>query len=344
MDRAAVTDAAGQDRAEPRARVELEIGGMTCASCANRIEKKLNRLDGVSASVNYATDKAIVTAPAGLDTSVLIAEVVKTGYTAALPTTSIRRPGSRSRGRGAHDSSTAAHRSGRAVGAGHRDRDDPALQFTYWQWLSLTLAAPVVTGGVAVPPSRVDEPAARRRDDGHPHLHRRLAAFLWSLYALFLGYAGTPGMTHAFNGPSGPSKRRRIYLEVAAGVTSSSCAGRYFEKRAKRQAGRRAARPARTRREGRCRLRDRQRGPHPDDVLRVGDQFIVRPGEKIATDGVVLSGSSAVDASMVTGESVPVEVTVGDAVIGATVNAGGRIVVRASRVGAVSQLAQMARS
>ncbi len=346
MDRAAVTDAAGQDRAEPRARVELEIGGMTCASCANRIEKKLNRLDGVSASVNYATDKAIVSAPAGLDTSVLIAEVEKTGYTAALP----EPPASDAPDPDPEDRELTTLRQ-RLIGAVVLSVPViamamiPLLQFTYWQWLSLALAAPVVIWG-AWPFHRAAWVNLRH---GAATMDTLIsigvsAAFLWSLYALFFGDAGMPGMTHAFEWTIRPGEGADdIYLEVAAGVTMFVLAGRYFEVRSKRRAGAALRALLELGAKDVAVVRDGIEVRIPTSSLRVGDQFIVRPGEKIATDGVVLSGSSAVDASMVTGESVPVEVGTGDAVVGATLNAGGRLVVRASRVGEDTQLAQMAR-
>ncbi|WP_363331875.1 heavy metal translocating P-type ATPase [Microbacterium sp.] len=326
------------------ARVELEIGGMTCASCAGRIEKKLNRLDGVSASVNYATEKAVVTAPAGMDPGVLIAEVEKTGYTAALPhppASSAEEP---------EDRELTSLRQ-RLIGAVVLSVPViamamiPALQFTYWQWLSLALAAPVVIWA-AYPFHRAAWINLRH---GAATMDTLIsigvsAAFLWSLYALFFGHAGMPGMTHEFEWTVQPSDGAgNIYLEVAAGVTMFVLAGRYFEVRSKRRAGAALRALLELGAKDVAVIRDGVEGRIPISSLRTGDEFIVRPGEKIATDGVIVSGSSAVDASMVTGESVPAEVGVGDAVIGATVNAGGRLVVRATRVGDDTQLAQMAR-
>ncbi|GGD75903.1 heavy metal translocating P-type ATPase [Microbacterium murale] len=324
--------------------VELEIGGMTCASCAMRIEKKLNKLEGVAATVNYATEKAKVTVPAGYEAAQLIAEVEKAGYTAALP-------------------------SPREVKATPDEDPElsslrqrliisiiltvpviamamiPALQFTYWQWASLALAAPVIVWG-AWPFHKAAWTNLRHGAATMDTLISMgtLAAFLWSLYALFLGTAGMPGMTHPFEFTLSRSDgAANIYLEVGAGVTMFILAGRYFEKRAKRQAGAAMRALLELGAKDVSVLRDGVETLIPVDELRVGDEFIVRPGEKIATDGVVISGTSAVDASMLTGESVPVEVGPTDAVTGATVNAGGRLVVRASRVGADTQLAQMAR-
>ena len=335
---------AGSGTGTPTARLELEIGGMTCASCANRIEKKLNRLDGVSASVNYATEKAVVTAPSGYDPAVLIAEVEKTGYTAALP----QPPASAAEE--PEDRELTSLRQ-RLIGAVVLSVPViamamiPALQFTYWQWLSLVLAAPVVVWA-AYPFHRAAWVNLRH---GAATMDTLIsigvsAAFLWSLYALFFGSAGMPGMTHVYEWTvqSGDGSDA-IYLEVAAGVTMFVLAGRYFEVRSKRRAGAALRALLELGAKDVAVIRDGVEGRIPISSLRVGDEFIVRPGEKIATDGVIVSGSSAVDASMVTGESVPAEVGAGDAVVGATVNAGGRLVVRATRVGDDTQLAQMAR-
>ncbi len=325
-------------------RVELEIGGMTCASCANRIEKKLNRLDGVTASVNYATEKAVVTAPAALDPRMLIEEVEKTGYSAAFPQPPASAPAE------PEDRELTTLRQ-RLIGSVVLSVPViamamiPALQFTYWQWLSLTLAAPVVVWA-AYPFHRAAWVNLRH---GAATMDTLIsigvsAAFLWSLYALFFGHAGMPGMTHEFEWTVQPSDGAgNIYLEVAAGVTMFVLAGRYFELRSKRRAGAALRALLELGAKDVAVIRDGVEGRIPISALRVGDEFVVRPGEKIATDGVIVSGSSAVDASLVTGESVPAEVTVGDAVIGATVNAGGRLLVRAGRVGEDTQLAQMAR-
>lgn len=328
--------------------VELEIGGMTCASCAMRIEKKLNRIDGVTASVNYATEKATVTAPAGLDTAVLIAEVEKTGYTADVPappapTTEDATPEQA-------DDGLAALRQRLIVSIVLTVpviamAMIPALQFTYWQWLSLALAGPVIVWA-AWPFHRAAWTNLRHGTATMDTLISMgtLAALLWSLYALFFGTAGMPGMTHPFELTVAPSDGAgNIYLEVGAGVTTFILAGRYFEKRSKRQAGAALRALLELGAKEVAVLRGGVETRIPTTELAVGDEFVVRPGEKIATDGVVVSGTSAIDASLLTGESVPVEVREGDAVTGATVNAGGRLVVRATRVGSDTQLAQMAR-
>ncbi|GAA3472837.1 heavy metal translocating P-type ATPase [Nonomuraea roseola] len=329
---------------KPHGAVELSIGGMTCASCANRIERKLNKLEGVTATVNYATEKAKVTFPEGVDPQELIATVESAGYTAALPAPP--------------KSETAA---------GEQEPEDelrplrsrlitsvvlavpviamamiPPLQFTNWQWLSLTLAAPVVVYA-GWPFHKAAWTNLRHGAATMDTLVSigTLAAFAWSLWALFFGTAGTPGMTHPFEFTIARTDGSgNIYLEAAAGVTAFILAGRYFEARSKRKAGS-ALRALLELGAKDVELADGRR--IPTDQLKVGDRFVVRPGEKIATDGVVDEGTSAVDASMLTGESVPVEVRPGDAVTGATVNAGGRLIVRATRVGSDTQLAQMAK-
>ena len=329
--------------------VELVIGGMTCASCAARVEKKLNRIEGVTASVNYATEKAHVTAAAGVSVDDLVATVERTGYTATLPAPPVTVVDDND-----HDEVDDATR-------GLRQRLTIAavlalpvlllsmispLQFDDWQWLTLTLASPVVVWG-AWPFHRAAWTNLRHRAVTMDTLVSIGvgAAYLWSLWALFLGDAGMPGMrmTFSLTGSGGDE----LYLEVAAGVTVFLLAGRYAEARAKRRssAALRAlldlgAKDVAVLRAGGSGEPVETRVPVGSVV--VGDRFVVRPGEKFATDGVVESGRSAVDASMLTGESVPVEVAVGDGVVGATVNVGGRLVVRATRVGADTQLAQMA--
>ncbi len=327
--------------------VDLEIVGMTCSSCANRIERKLNKLPGVTATVNYATEKARVSYPSDVGTDDLLAVVESAGYAAHLPAP---KEGAAEDTDGVVHDPTAELRRRLWVSAVLTVpvvamAMVPALQFTNWQWLSLTLAAPVVIWG-ALPFHRAAWANLRHGSSTMDTLISMgtLAAFGWSLYALFLGTAGTPGMTHAFELTIQRSDGAgNIYLEAAAGVTTFILAGRYFEARAKRQSG--AALRALMELGARdvALLRDGVETRVPADQLAVGDLFVVRPGEKIATDGVIEEGSSAVDASMLTGESVPVEVRVGDQVVGATVNAGGRLVVRASRVGSDTQLAQMAR-
>ncbi len=330
---------------------ELTIGGMTCASCAARIEKKLNRMDGVEATVNYATEKAKVTYR-GEDVSVqdLISTVEATGYTAQEPP-----PPEASRSR---------------TEAEAEEPDDgltalrqrlvtslvlavpviamamiPALQFDNWQWLSLTLAAPVVVYA-GWPFHRAAWTNLRH---GAATMDTLIsvgtsAAFLWSVWALFFGTAGMTGMTHPFELTIARSDGAgNIYLEAAAGVTAFILAGRWFEARSKRKAGAALRALMELGAKEVTVLRDGREVTVPAAELQVGDRFVVRPGEKIATDGRVVEGSSAVDASMLTGESVPVEVAAGDSVTGATINAGGRLVVEATRIGSDTQLARMAR-
>jgi P-type Cu+ transporter len=330
------------------ATVELEIGGMTCASCAARIEKRLNRLDGVTATVNYATEHATVQIPDGTAPADVIAAVEAAGYTAAIPKVATSEP---------------------VEGAGIEPPDEtaplrqrllislalaipviamamiPALQFESWQWLSLTLASPVVVWG-AYPFHRAAWANLRHRAATMDTLISlgTLAAFAWSVYALFWGHAGMPGMKMPFDLTiSRGSGTHEIYLEVAAGVTVFILAGRYFEARAKRRSGAALRALLELGAKDVAVLRNGVERRIPVEQLAVGDTFVVRPGEKVATDGVVEEGTSAIDASLLTGESVPVEVGPGDGVVGATVNAGGRLVVRATRIGADTQLAQMGR-
>jgi P-type Cu+ transporter len=331
--------------------VELVIGGMTCASCAARIEKKLNKLDGVSATVNYATEKAKVTYSGSVTPQELVATIEATGYTAALPVPK-----------------SAGVTGPTAAEAEDAKKDDevsllrqrlvicavlslpvllmsmiPAFQFDNWQWLSLTLASPVVVWG-ALPFHRAALTNAR-------HLAATMdtlisvgvgSAWLWSLWALFFGGAGVAGVQMSDMGASGDSSAE-IYLEAASVVTVFILAGRYFEANAKKRSGAALRALLNMGAKDVGVLRDGQEVRIPTEQLVVGDVFSVRPGEKVATDGIVTDGTSAIDASMLTGESVPVEVGPGDAVVGATVNAGGRLLVRATRIGSDTQLAQMAR-
>jgi Cu+-exporting ATPase len=327
-------------------RVELPIQGMTCASCANRVEGSLNRLEGVSASVNYATEKATVEYdPAEATPERLIEAVESVGYHATLP--------------------ESEHADGPAEASDPTDglrirliasallsvpvllmAMVPPLQFDNWQWLSLQLATPVILWG-AWPFHRA---AWANLKHGAATMDTLisvgvLAAWLWSLYALFLGDAGMTGMTMPFDfWPGGSEGGDEIYLETGAVVTTFILAGRYFEARAKRRAG--AALTALLElgaKDVAVIGPDGAERRVPIEQLQVGDRFVVRPGEKVATDGVVDEGASAVDLSMLTGESVPVEVGPGDEVAGATVNAGGRLIVRATKVGSDTALAQIAR-
>ncbi len=328
---------------------ELEIGGMTCSSCAMRIEKKLNKLEGVEATVNYATEKAKVTAPQDFDPQLLIAEVEKTGYTAALPKPKTATPAEGEEAEPEDHELTVLRQ--RLIGSIVLSVPVilmamiPALQFTYWQWASLALASPVIIWA-AWPFHRAAWMNLRHGAATMDTLVSvgTTAAFLWSLFALFFGTAGVPGMTHPFELSIAPSDgAANIYLEVAAGVTMFILAGRYFEKRSKRQAGAALRALLELGAKDVAVMRGGEEIRIPVEELSVGDEFVVRPGEKIATDGVIVSGMSAIDASMLTGESVPVEAGPGDGVTGATVNASGRLVVRATRVGSDTQLAQMAK-
>jgi Cu+-exporting ATPase len=342
---------------DARRSVELEIGGMTCSSCAARIEKKLNRMPGVQASVNYATERATVLLPEGVDPADAIATVEATGYRAALPEPVTPQPATD--GAGEQPSSPAEARHAAEMAA-LRQRllvsaaltipvvllsMVPALQFTYWQWATLTLASPVVVWG-AWPFHRAALVNARH---GAATMDTLIsvgvtAAYLWSLWALFLGGAGMTGMTMTGSvlAPADDGMPH-IYLETAAAVTTFLLLGRYLEARAKHRSGEALRALLSMGAKDAAVLRDGHEVRVPIDQLVVGDRFVVRPGEKVATDGVVEEGTSAVDASMLTGEPVPVEVGPGDAVVGATINAGGRVVVRATRVGADTQLAQMGR-
>ncbi len=337
-------------------RVELLIGGMTCASCAARVEKKLNRMDGVTATVNFATEKARVTYPPGVQVSDLIDTVVRTGYTAEEPPPPEPEPQAQDTPAGASGSSPAEDPELAAA----RQRlivsallaapvvllsMVPVLQFDNWQWLALTLAAPVVVWG-ALPFHRAAFTNARHGAATMDTLVSvgTLAAFGWSLWALFLGDAGMPGMHDEFRlTVSRMDAASTIYLEVASGVVAFILLGRYLEARSKRRAGAALRALLELGAKDVAVLREGREVRIPVAALAVGDRFVVRPGEKIATDGTVVEGASAVDASMLTGESVPVDVGVGDAVTGATVNAGGRLVVEATRVGADTQLARMAK-
>ncbi len=333
--------------------VELAVGGMTCASCSSRIEKKLNRLEGVTATVNLATEKAKVSYADGVEVAQLIALVEKLGYTAR----EIVPPPPEPAADRAPDPGTADVTAPDAL----RQRlvvcallslpvvllaMVPALQFDNWQWLSLTLAAPVVVWG-GLPFHRAALTNLRHGAATMDTLVSvgTLAAFGWSLWALFLGDAGMPGMRHGFDLTASPGDgAATIYLEVASGVVTFILLGRWLEARSKRRAGSAlrallelGAKDVTVLRDGNTEERI------PVGRLTVGDRFVVRPGERVATDGTVVEGASAVDASTLTGESVPVDVGVGDAVTGATVNTSGRLVVRATRVGSDTQLARMAR-
>ncbi|MFJ2933929.1 heavy metal translocating P-type ATPase [Streptomyces sp. NPDC087219] len=330
---------------------ELTIGGMTCASCAARVEKKLNRIDGVTATVNYATEKARIEHPPEVGVDALIATVVKTGYTAEEPPPPEPEPAAVPEGREpARDPELASLRQRLTVSALLSApvvllAMVPGLQFDNWQWLSLTLAAPVVVWG-GLPFHRAAWTNLRHGAATMDTLVSvgTLAAFGWSLWALFLGDAGMPGMRHGFDLTVDRSAASSaIYLEVAAGVVTFILLGRYLEARAKRKAGAALRALMELGAKDVTLLRGGTEVRVPVAALRTGDLFVVRPGEKIATDGTVTEGASAVDASLLTGESLPLDVTAGGDVTGGCVNVSGRLVVRATRVGTDTQLARMAR-
>src|SRR5687767_845011 len=345
---------APSDRSSPAGaaseKVELSLVGMTCASCAARIEKRLNKLDGVEASVNYALERASVTFSPAVSASDLLNAVESIGYRANIV--------GDTRNKLTADNAEDREQEGALRSLRDRLRISatltlpvfvlamiPAMQFDSWQWLSLALAGPVIVWG-GWPFHRAAWLNLRNAAASMDTLISlgTLAAFAWSLWALFFGQAGDPAMRMSFDiTPSAGGATNEIYLEVATIVVTFILAGRYFESRAKRRAGAALRALLQLGAKDVAVLRDGHEVRIPIDQLAVGDRFVARPGEKIATDGVVESGSSAIDASLLTGESVPVEVTPGDPVTGATVNAGGRLVVRATRVGSDTALAQMAR-
>jgi P-type Cu+ transporter len=335
----------------PSRTVDLLVGGMTCASCAARIERKLNKMPGVVAEVNYATEIARVVLPEGTSVEDAVATVEATGYTATLPTP---------------PAAESVDEDGETVAAANPELESlrqrlvisavltlpvvlmamvPMFQFTNWQWASLALASPVIVWG-AWP---FHKAAWTNLKHGAATMDTLIslgvsAAYAWSLYALFFADAGMPGATMGFElFPSQAEAGAHIYLEVAAAVTVFILAGRYLEARAKTRSGAALRALMNMGAKDVAVLRDGVETRIPTTQLVVGDTFVVRPGEKIATDGTIVDGASAVDTSMLTGESVPVEVGPGDDVVGATVNVGGRLVVRATRVGADTQLAQMAK-
>jgi Cu+-exporting ATPase len=344
----AVTDDRPSVATSPARSVELAIGGMTCASCAARIERNLGKLDGVTATVNLATETARVSFPAAVSVGELIAAVAHAGYTAALPLAA-----------GAESAAGAGLADEPGESAALRRRllvsvalaipvvflaMVPAAQFSYWQWASLALASPVAVWG-AWPFHRA---ALANLRHGAATMDTLIstgvsAAYLWSLFALFFGTAGQRGAHMTFSLLATGAGTGDIYLEAAAGVTALVLLGRYLEARSMRRAGAALRALLELGAKEVAVLRDGREERIPSDQLAAGDRFVVRPGEKIAADGVVEAGSSAVDTSMLTGEPVPAEVAAGDHVTGATVNVTGRLVVRATAVGADTQLSQIAR-
>jgi Cu+-exporting ATPase len=320
--------------------LEFRVGGMTCSSCAARIERQLNRLDGVTATVSYATERAYVTSSGGRRPVELVSVIETAGYTAELA----------SEAGGAAADGAARAAGGRLAACVPLAAATivlamvPAAQFPGWQWVSLLLAAPVAAWG-AWPLHRA---AWRGLGHGTATMDTLVsigvtASFAWSVYALLFGGAGALGMRMPFALTFGLASGQTIYLDAAAGVTTAVLAGRYLEARAKaRSGGALTALAALSAREVTV-LRGGAEVTVPAGALAAGEEFVVRPGEKIATDGVVTAGDSAVDAALLTGEAAPLEVTPGDEVTGGTVNLTGRLVVRAVKVGADTTLAQITR-
>ena len=331
-------------RADHATEVDLDIGGMTCASCAARVEKRLNKLPGVVATVNYATERAHIVLPEGVTVADAITTVEATGYTASEPAKQMLEQGAQ-----AEHSEVAELRKRVVISATLTIPVVlmamlPPLQFDYWQWLSLTLAAPVVVWG-ALPFHRA---AWTNLKHGAATMDTLVsigvgAAFIWSLYALFLGGAGEPGMRMQFHLlPTHGSGTSEIYLEVAAAVTTFILLGRYFEARAKQRSSEALTALMSMGVKDATVIRHGGEERIPIEQLVVGDEFVVRPGEKIATDGKVIDGRSAVDMSLLTGEPIPVEVGPGDDVVGAGINTSGRLIIRANRVGGDTHLARIA--
>ncbi|MFK0121095.1 heavy metal translocating P-type ATPase [Streptomyces sp. NPDC090994] len=321
---------------------------MTCAACVRRVEKKLAKLEGVTATVNLATGLARVSHPAGVAPGDLVTAVEQAGYQAALPAPP--------------EDDAAAGEPDRGDAEARRERERllvtallavpvlalsmaPALQFRNWQWLCFVLAAPVAVWSAW--------PFHLRALRGLRHSTATmdtlvslgvLASFSWSVYALFLGGAGEPGMRMSFSlVPSASEGMAHLYLEAAVSVPLFVLTGRFLEARAKRGTGA-ALRSLAELAAKEVSVRD-EHGERsiPIERLRVGQVFVVRPGERVATDGRVAEGRSAVDLSLVTGESEPMEVSAGSALVGGAVNAGGLLLVEATAVGADTQLARITR-
>ena len=330
--------------------LELKIGGMSCAACAAHIEKDLNKMPGVSASVNYATEKATITKSGDFGVKDFIKTVENAGYQVFKgEDTESENIENNPDSNGIEDELSALRKrlliSTMLAAPVICLAMIPPLQFDYWQWVSLALATPVTLWG-AYPFHRAAFLNAKRGVTTMDTLISlgTLAAFIWSLFALFLGDAGMRGMTHNFQLIARPGEASsHIYLEVCSGVTVFILAGRYFEKRAKVRSGNALRALAKMGVKEVTAVREGRQVKIPITELKEGEEFITLPGEKIATDGVVVSGISAVDNSLLTGESMPVEVGVGDQVTGATINTYGHLVVRATRVGADTQLAQITR-
>ncbi|MGW3522089.1 heavy metal translocating P-type ATPase [Streptomyces olivaceus] len=338
---------AGETTASPVV-TDITVGGMTCAACVRRVEKRLARLEGVTATVNLATGLARVSHPAGVAPGDLVTAVEQAGYRAELPVPPDG--GADTEGTDQEDTET------------RRDRERllvtallavpvlvlsmvPALQFPNWQWLCFVLAAPVVVWSAS--PFHIRALRGLRHSSATMDTLVSLgvvASFAWSVYALFLGGAGEPGMRMSFTlVPSASEGMTHLYLEVAVSVPLFVLTGRFLEARAKRGTGA-ALRSLAELAAKRVSVRD-EYGERsiPVEQLRVGQLFLVRPGERVATDGRVAEGSSAVDLSLVTGESKPVEVSPGSALVGGAVNEGGLLLVTATAVGADTRLARITR-
>ncbi|MEE8868782.1 MAG: heavy metal translocating P-type ATPase [Acidipropionibacterium acidipropionici] len=337
-----VTSTDGRTAETPSSRrsIDLDIQGMSCASCAARITKKLNKVGGVDATVNYATAKAHALAPAGVSSEDLIAVVENAGYGATIPT-----PDSTPVDRAAELRTRLIVS---AIGSVPVIVVSmiPALQFPGWQWAALAITLPVVLWG-GFPFHRAAWTNLKHGATTMDTLISMgsLAALIWSVWAMLFGHAGMIGMRHAASLTlTRQAAGSAIYLEAACGVITFILAGRYIEARSRREAGSALAALAKMgAKTVRILAEDGTERQAPIEALSVGDRFVVRPGEKVAADGVVVDGSSAVDASVVTGESVPVEVTPGTRVVGAAVNTSGRLVVEATAVGSDTQLSQIAR-
>jgi Cu+-exporting ATPase len=332
-------------RTETARRYEISVGGMTCAACAARVERKLNKMDGVTATVNYATERAQVHCTEDTDPRKLIEQVRRAGYVAkrvddVAPVEDDTE----------HERRVAGLRRRLAVAAvlavplcdlSLALSLFPELRFAGWQWVCVLLGAPVV-GWCALPFHRAAISGARHGQSSMDTLVSVgvIASSAWSLWVMLSGASAAPGLGQGLSVVSGGD--HALYLDVAAGVTTFVLAGRYFEARAKRSAGAALRALLALGAKDVEVVRDGMSSRVPAAELVVGDRFLARPGERIATDAVIAEGRSALDVSMVTGEPVPREVVVGDEVVGGAVNAGGLLVLRATRVGADTQLARMA--
>ncbi|MFJ7071214.1 heavy metal translocating P-type ATPase [Streptomyces sp. NPDC098781] len=334
--------------APPMTITDLTVGGMTCAACVRRVEKKLAKLDGVSATVNLATGRARVSHPADVRPAQLVTAVEQAGYTAALPEPPAKQPARQDREDEPDDT--------------RQDRERllitallavpvlvlsmvPGWQFRNWQWLCFVLAAPVAVWSAW--PFHIRAARGLRHSTATMDTLVSLgviASFGWSAYALFVGGAGEPGMTMPFSLlPDASDGMAHVYLEAAVGVPLFVLAGRYLEARARHGTGNALRSLAGlAAKEVALREGETERLVAIEE-LTVGQVFVVRPGERVATDGEVVEGNSAVDLSLVTGESDPIEVGPGSAVVGGAVNAGGLLLVRATAVGADTQLARITR-